>query len=77
MRNTDYLRHCSNIINDALQKGYDVLQLENGNIVTTGTKIVVNQYRWDDAKQKMVKLSAKEIRDADRMSGDIQHDNDE
>jgi len=55
MRNADYLRQSSSLINDALQKGFDVLQLANGDIVTTGTKIVVTQYSWDDDKGKLVK----------------------
>ena len=37
MDNPDYLRHSSAVINDALKEGFDVLQLPNGNIVTTGT----------------------------------------
>lgn len=60
MADPEYLRHSSDIISEALQKGFDVLQLENGDIVTTGTKVVVNQYRWDAEEQKMVKLTAKE-----------------
>ncbi len=60
MKNADYLRHSSSIISEALQKGCDVLQLENGDIVTTGTKVVVTQYHWDEAQQKMTKISAKE-----------------
>lgn len=60
MKNADYLRHSSTIISDALQKGCDVLQLENGDIVTTGTRIVVTRYRWDDEASKIVKVSAKE-----------------
>jgi Protein of unknown function (DUF2671) len=47
-----------------LQKGFDVLQLDNGDIVTTGTKIVVTQYHWDTEKGKMMKLSAKERKEA-------------
>ena len=60
MLNPDYLRHSSSIISEALQKGFDVLQLDNGDIVTTGTKIVVTQYHWDEEKQSMTKLSAKD-----------------
>ncbi len=50
-----YLRQSSSLIQDALQKGFDVLQLANGDIVTTGTKTVVYQYAWDEAKGKLVK----------------------
>lgn len=50
-----YLRQSSALINDALQKGFDVLQLSDGSIVTTGTKTVVHHYRWDEPKGKLVK----------------------
>lgn len=50
-----YLRQSSALINEALQKGFDVLQLANGDIVTTGTKTVVYQYTWDNDKGKLVK----------------------
>ena len=50
-----YLRQSSALINEALQKGFDVLQLANGDIVTTGTKTVVYQYSWDAEKSKLLK----------------------
>ena len=50
-----YLRQSSSLIQDALQKGFDVLQLANGDIVTTGTKTVVYQYAWDNEKGKLLK----------------------
>jgi hypothetical protein len=53
----EYLRKSSRLINDALSNGMDVLQTDNGDIVTTGTKIVVTRYRWDEEKQEMVKLA--------------------
>ena len=55
MANPEYLRHSSSIINDALKDGFDVLQLPNGDIVTTGTRIVTNTYAWDASKAKLVK----------------------
>ena len=58
MANPDYLRHSSEIINDALREGFDVLQLPNGNIVTTGTRVVVNNFVWDEGKKKLVKSCA-------------------
>jgi len=50
-----YLRQSSTLIQDSLQKGFDVLQLANGDIVTTGTKTIVYQYTWDEEKGKLVK----------------------
>ena len=64
-----YLRQSSSLIQEALQKGFDVLQLANGDIVTTGTKTVVHQYTWDNEKGKLVKPKS-ESRKAKRNSED-------
>ena len=58
MADPAYLRHSSALINEALQKGFDVLQLANGDIVTTGTKTIVNTYSWDAGKGKLAKSKA-------------------
>lgn len=55
MSDADYLRQSSALINEALQKGYDVLQLPNGDIVTTGTKTIVHTYSWDKGDHKLVR----------------------
>lgn len=55
MSNPDYLRQSSALINEALQKGFDVIQMPNGDIVTTGTKVIVHTYKWDDDKTKLDK----------------------
>jgi len=55
MTDARYLRQSSALINEALQKGFDVLQLADGGIVTTGTKTVVYHYKWDGDKGKLVK----------------------
>lgn len=55
MNDPAYLRQSSALINEALQKGFDVLQLANGDIVTTGTKTVVYQYSWNSEKNKLIK----------------------
>ena len=60
MTDARYLRQSSALINEALQKGFDVLQLADGDIVTTGTKTVVYQYRWDPEKGKLVKVKPTE-----------------
>lgn len=59
MSNPDYLRQSSSLINDALQKGFDVLQLANGDVVMTGVKTVVYQYSWDDANNRLVRSKSK------------------
>lgn len=55
MANPEYLRHSSAVINEALKEGFDVLQLPNGDIVTTGTKTIVNTYVWDGATGRLDK----------------------
>ena len=52
------MSHSSSVINDALKDGFDVLQMPNGDIVTTGTKVIVNTFVWDAAKGKLVKAKA-------------------
>lgn len=60
MTDASYLRQSSSLINEALQKGFDVLQLPNGDIVTTGTKTIVYQYHWDDTDKKLVEVEMTE-----------------
>ncbi len=55
MSSPSYLRQSSALINEALKTGFDVLQLANGDIVTTGTKTIVNKYIWDPVKGKLIK----------------------
>ena len=65
MLDSRYLRQSSALIQDALQKGFDVLQLTNGEIITTGTKTIVHKYIWDDAKGKLVKSKSEVSENAD------------
>ena len=71
-----YLRQSSSLIQDSLQKGFDVLQLANGDIVTTGTKTVVYQYTWDSEKGKLIKSKPESGRKA-RRSSNVEDDQDE
>lgn len=50
-----YLRQSSTLINEALQKGFDVLQLEDGEIIMTGTRTIVHRYYWDAEKGKLMR----------------------
>ena len=58
MADPRYLRQSSALINDALQKGFDVLQLADGDIVMTGVKTVVYQYTWSAKEGKLVRSKA-------------------
>ena len=74
MLDARYLRQSSSLIQDALQKGFDVLQLASGDIVTTGTKTVVYQYTWDSEKGKLVKTKPEAGRKARRMMVEEEED---
>ncbi len=56
MLDARYLRQSSSLINEALQKGFDVLQLEDGEIIMTGTRTIVYRYHWDSEKGKLMKI---------------------
>ncbi len=58
MMDPRYLRQSSALIQEALQKGFDVLQLANGDIVCTGTKTIVERYSWEDSKGKLSRLKS-------------------
>ncbi len=55
-----YMESSSSIIQEALKNGFDVLQLENGDIVTTGTKVIVNTYRWNKDHKEMLRIDTEE-----------------
>lgn len=52
-----YICNSTNLITESLQKGFDVAQLPNGDIIVTEIKTVNVQYSWNKTKQKMVKVS--------------------
>lgn len=76
MMDPRYLRQSSTLIQDALQKGFDVLQLANGDIVTTGTKTIVYQYSWDEEKGKLarIKPDAKKAKRTEDQDSDIEEE---
>ncbi len=53
MSDARYLRQSSALINDALQKGFDVMQLADGSVVISGMKTVSYQYEWSDVTGKL------------------------
>jgi hypothetical protein len=46
------------LITEALQKGCDILQMPNGDIIVTELKPVTFQYTWDEKKGKLVRVQA-------------------
>lgn len=51
-----YICNSTGLITESLQKGFDVAQLPNGDIIVTEVKVVNVQYSWDKVKQKMVRI---------------------
>lgn len=52
-----YICKATPLITESLQKGLDVTQMPNGDIIVTEIKTVNTQYSWDASKGKMVRLS--------------------
>ena len=57
MLDSRYIKQSAALISDALQKGFDILQMADGAIVTTGTKTVVYKYTWDEEEGKLKRTS--------------------
>lgn len=53
----NYICNSTSLIVESLQKGLDVAQLPNGNIIVTEVRTINTQYCWDESKQRMVKLN--------------------
>lgn len=47
-----YVRKSHSLVTDALQKGYDVMQMPDGDIIITETRTVTFQYEWNEKKNK-------------------------
>jgi hypothetical protein len=50
-----YICKTSSLITESLQRGCDVAQLANGDIIVTEVKTVNTQYTWDQTKGRMVR----------------------
>ncbi len=48
------VKSCS-LITESLQKGCDVMQLANGDIIVTELKPVTFRYSWDEKREKLVR----------------------
>lgn len=54
----NYIRKSTNLVNDALNKGSDVMQLANGDIVITEVKTVTYSYKWNKASNKFERATS-------------------
>ncbi len=51
--NPSYQLECTRIMNEAMRRGEDVLHLDNGDLISTGTCYLTNHFTWDSATKKM------------------------
>ena len=49
-KDMNYIKRSSTIVSDALQKGSDIMQLANGDILITEVKTVTYKYNWNTNK---------------------------
>jgi hypothetical protein len=55
MSDIRYICKSCSLITESLQKGCDVMQMSNGDIIVTELKPVTFQYTWDDKKGKLIR----------------------
>jgi len=55
MLDTNYIRESCALITEALSNGCDVMQMANGDIITTELKPITIQYVWNNEKGKLVR----------------------
>lgn len=55
MSDVRYICKSSTLITESLQKGCDIMQMPNGDIIVTETKTVMFRYSWDENKNKFVR----------------------
>jgi hypothetical protein len=55
MSDIRYVCKSCSLITESLQKGCDVMQMPNGDIIVTELKPVTFQYTWDNKKGKLVR----------------------
>ena len=55
MSDMKYVCKSCSLITESLQKGCDVLQMSNGDIIVTELKAVTFKYSWDERKGKLVR----------------------
>ena len=52
-----YICNSTSLIVNSLQKGLDVAQLPNGDVIITEVRTINTQYGWSDTKKKMIRIS--------------------
>lgn len=55
MSDIRYICKSCSLITESLQKGCDVMQMPNGDIIVTELKPITFQYTWDERKGKLIR----------------------
>lgn len=55
MADIRYISKSCSLITESLQKGCDVMQMPNGDIIVSEIKTITLQYTWDQKKGKLVR----------------------
>jgi hypothetical protein len=58
MSDIRYICKSCSLITESLQKGCDVMQMPNGDIIITEVKTFTFQYTWDDKKGKLIRVQS-------------------
>ena len=58
MSDIRYICKSCSLITESLQKGADVLQMPNGDIIITELRTFTFQYTWDNKKGKLVRVQS-------------------
>ena len=54
--NLNYICESTSLITDALQKGLDVAQMPNGDVIITEVKTINTQYVWNTDRKRMMRI---------------------
>lgn len=73
-RDINYIRKSSSLISDALQKGFDVMQTADGDIVITEIKTITYRYHWQRASHKFERITSGNRSEKRKIIGKAHHD---
>ena len=71
MADINYIRKSANLVNDALQKGLDIMQMPNGDIMLTETKTIMHQFTWNPQKFRFERVTAAGHKNRRRQQSDV------
>ncbi len=72
--NVRYVCSAASLITESLKKKADVIQMGNGDIYITETKVLSYRYNWSDKKGKFIRARDESRFKKAKISGDKEHD---